>query len=122
MDRSKQDEMQRDWDIVSRWMLPGLVLLLLLTGIDTLAYHLQERDQRLQALQGSLPRNYEQTIRALVSASGHNCAQLCDLTPLETLSDKMTLVASCGVASPSGACERKGSFRLTITPSTLPSR
>ena len=122
MDRSRKDERQRDWDIVSRWMLPGIVLLLLLTGIDTLAYHLRERDRRVQALEGSLPRNYEQTIRALVVSFGHSCDTLCGLTPLGTLSDKMTIIASCGVASASGSCERKASFTLTITPSTLPSR
>jgi len=122
MERSKQNEMQRDWDVVSRWMLPGIVVLVLLTGIDTLVYHLGERDSRAQSLQDTLPRNYQQTVRALVASSGHRCEQLCSLVPLGAFSDKMTLVATCGVKGSSGACEQQASFTLTITPSAGPSR
>jgi hypothetical protein len=122
MERSKQNDVQRDWDVVSRWMLPGLVVLVLLTGIDTLTYHLRERDRRMQALHEMLPRNYEQTIRALVAASGHSCEQLCGLTPLETISDRMSVVASCGVKAPSGGCTPKARFTLTVTPAAVPSR
>jgi len=122
MERSKQNEVQRDWDIVSRWMLPGIVVLVLLTGVDTLVYHMNERARQATALQGTLPRDYEQTVRALVASSGHSCAQLCSLTPLGALSDRMTLVVTCGTKGADGTCERKASFALTITPSAVPSR
>jgi hypothetical protein len=122
MDQGQRIAPQRDWAKVQNWMLPALIIVLLLTGLDTIVYYADQRDRSAQVLSSTLPADYQRTIMSLVSSTGHVCERVCSLTPLAAAPGTTSVLVKCGSSADGATCRQTTSYNLNVEPTAQPSR
>jgi hypothetical protein len=122
MERDSTQLPQGDWAKIQSWTLPALVIILFLTGIDTLVHFAGQRDRTAVLLSSSLPRDYQRTVIALVGSTGQACRHLCAITSVDSLPNTATLLVGCGDLAKDGRCHTSSRYQIMISPAAEPSR
>ncbi|MEQ1755521.1 MAG: hypothetical protein ABL973_15470 [Micropepsaceae bacterium] len=112
----------RDEDLLPRWFLLAVIMVLLLTGIYTLVYHAAQRSAAARELAARLPRDYPATLQAMIASTGNACERVCGVYPLSTAPGTSAVSVMCGHVSANAKCENGRHYVVSIAPAPEPSR
>lgn len=107
-----------DLDSVSTWVLTLLVIPGLMIAAIAALQNTGDVEAKETQLHAALPADHAETVRALMSATGHRCDRVCAVG----LRADTTLTVSCGSGDLEQACAAPREYTLTINDAARPSR
>jgi hypothetical protein len=113
---------QTELDVLTKWSLVILILTALLTFGYSIIHYAAQVDHARSTLAATLPDNYRDTLKALVTSSGGSCRQVCDLKTSNISPARTTYRVSCGTGAVGAVCTNVHDYVLTIGPAPVPSR
>ena len=112
---------RRELDGFTKWALAVLIIVAVVCVSYTIIHSVTSVESARAQLVASLPPNYRDTVKAMLTAADAQCSDVCDLTAARASDDRFVFRASCGVKS-ADRCATERVYMLTIEPAPTPSR